>query len=324
MKKIKSLVLVLLTSVIVTACSDAAPTLEQQLVKAEEEHFRVGVLLPDVGLGDQSFNDLAVKGLIAARDELDVLWSYREAATVDLVEEQLRSLIAEDNDLIIGVGYTSQEPLEKLAQQYPDQQFVMVDSASDLDNVDSITFKEDEGSYLAGVVAAKTSTTGVLGFVGGFEDPVILNFLKGFTQGAQSVNPNIQIQVKYANTYSDDAVGAALAQQLIAEQADVLYAVAGYTGVGLLQEAQRQGIYAIGVDVDQYFYAEKAVITSMTKNIDVAIYNYVKQYIEKTPTTQQKLHLGIAENGVALAPIRIVDNASELEQVLENMTVKIQ
>ena len=316
MKRIKGIITVLGISTMLVACNGPEQQLEQQLVDVQDAHFRVGVLLPDVGLGDQSFNDLAVKGLVNARDDMEVLWSYREATAVNSIEEQFQSLIEENNDVIIGVGYTSQEAIEKLAKQYPAQQFLIVDTTSDVDNVDSITFKEEEGSYLAGIVAATTSKTGVLGFVGGFEDPVILNFLKGFTQGAQSVNPDINIVVKYANTYSDDKIGAALAKGLIAEQADVLYAVAGYTGVGLLQEAQRQGVYAIGVDVDQYFYAEKAVITSMTKNVDVAVYDYVKNYMEQTPTTQQKLQLGIEDNGVALAPIRIIEQASELEALL--------
>lgn len=100
---------------------------------------------------------------------------------------------------------------------------------------------------------------------------------------------------------------------------DVLYAAAGYTGVGLLQEAQRKGVYAIGVDMNQYFYAEKAVITSMTKNIDVAVFDYVKNYIDKKPTSQLNLEFGIAEDGVDLAPIRIVEDAIDLEQEVEKI-----
>lgn len=300
-------------------CNDANNSLEEKLIEAEASQFSVGVLLPDIGLGDQSFNDLAVNGLVNARDDLNILWSYREATTNDIIEEQLQALIEEKHDLIIGVGYTSQEALEKLAVENPEQQFVIVDSASEVENIDGIMFKEDEGSYLAGVVAGRTSKTGVIGFVGGFEDPIILKFLEGFEQGAKSVNPDIQVLVEYANTYSDDKLGASIASNMIAEQADVLYAAAGYTGVGLLQEAQRKGVYAIGVDIDQYFYAEKAVITSMTKNIDVAVFDYVKNYIDKKPTSQLNLEFGIAEDGVDLAPIRIVEDAINLEQEVEKI-----
>lgn len=199
-------------------CNDANNSLEEKLIEAEASQFSVGVLLPDIGLGDQSFNDLAVNGLVNARDDLNILWSYREATTNDIIEEQLQALIEEKHDLIIGVGYTSQEALEKLAVENPEQQFVIVDSASEVENIDGIMFKEDEGSYLAGVVAGRTSKTGVIGFVGGFEDPIILKFLEGFEQGAKSVNPDIQVLVEYANTYSDDKLGASIASNMIAEQ----------------------------------------------------------------------------------------------------------
>lgn len=317
MKSLKRVVVSIGLIAILTGCNDAQHALEDQLIEAEASKFSVGVLLPDIGLGDQSFNDLAVNGLVNARDDLNILWSYREATSNDIIESQLRALVDEGHDIIMAVGYTSQEALEKLAQEYTEQQFVIVDSASDIENIDGLMFKEDEGSYLAGVVAAKTSKTGVLGFVGGFEDPIILKFLDGFERGAKSVNPEINVLVEYANSYSDDKLGASIASNMISNQADVLYAAAGYTGVGLLQEAQRKGVYAIGVDIDQYYYAEKAVITSMTKNIDVAVYDYVKNYLENKPTSQQNLEFGIAEDGVDLAPIRIIENAIQLEQDVE-------
>ncbi|MER2107113.1 MAG: BMP family ABC transporter substrate-binding protein [Solibacillus sp.] len=323
MKKIVKSVAGICLVTTLAGCGNSEQSLETIIAQAEDNHFSVGVLLPDVGLGDQSFNDLAVNGLVRARDELDILWSYRDATNSASLEAGLHELLEQHHDLIIGVGYTTQEVLENVADDYPDQQFVIVDSASDLENIDSITFKEDEGSFLAGAIAAKASKTGVLGFVGGMEDPVILKFLEGYRQGAQSVNPAIEVLVSYANTYSDDKIGAQLARDMIEQNADVLYAAAGYTGVGLLQEAQRQGVYAIGVDNDQYFYAEKAVITSMTKNIDVAVYNYVQNYIENKPTTQQIVEFGIADDGVALAPIRVLDNAIELEQYVQTVQVKL-
>lgn len=323
MKKIMKSVAGISLIALLAGCGSNDESMETVIANAEAEHFRIGILLVDLGLGDQSFNDSAVSGLVKARDELDILWSYRDGLNSSSLEDGLEQLLAEDNDLIIGVGYDTQAVLEKYAPQHPDQQFVVVDSASSIENIDGITFKEDEGSFLAGVVAAKASTTGVLGFLGGMEnDPVIEKFLVGFRQGAQSVNPDITVLTRYANTYSDDKVGAQLTQEMIAEQADVLYAAAGYTGVGLLQEAQRQKVYAIGVDVDQYFYAEQAVITSMIKNVDVAVYDYVQNYIKQKPETQQTLEFGLAENGMELAPIRVLDNAIELEQELATVQVK--
>ncbi len=125
------------------------------------------------------------------------------------------------------------------------------------------------------------------------------------------------------NTYSDDKVGAQIASTMIDQGADVLYAAAGYTGVGLLQEAQKQGVYAIGVDSDQYFYAEKAVITSMMKNVDVAVYEYIETYMNSTPNEKLLLEFGIAEDGVKLAPIRVLSNSVELEEALTKINVNL-
>lgn len=308
---------------VISACTNQTISVDEAIAKAEKERVRVGILLPDTGLGDQSFNDLAINGLVEARDKLDVIWSYRDLSMVETEEEGLQELIAEKNDIIIGIGYSVQELLETYAKKYPKQQFVLVDSTSTVENIDGITFKEDEGSFLAGVVAAKASKSNIIGFVGGMEDPVIQKFYDGYIQGAKLVNPSINVLLKYANTYSDDKVGAQLASDMIASGADVLYAAAGYTGVGLLQEAQKQGVYAIGVDVDQYFYAEKAIITSMLKNVDVAVYEYIKTYIKEQPTEQVNLQLGIVEKGVQLAPIRVLGNAVELENALTEVDVKI-
>lgn len=323
-KIIKSIAGISLVALL-ASCSNDEKSLEEAIAQAETEHFNVGILLVDLGLGDQSFNDSAVNGLVKARDELNILWDYRDGLNSGSLEEGLEQLLAQDHDLIIGVGYDTLAVIEKYAPDYPEQQFALVDSASSIENIDGLIFKEDEGSFLAGVVAAKASKAGTVGFLGGMEnDPVIEKFLVGFRQGVQSVDPSIQLVIRYANDYSNDKLGAQLASELIAEKADVLYAAAGYTGVGLLQEAQRQGVYAIGVDVDQYFYAEKAVITSMMKNVDVAVYNYIKNYIENNPTEQQILEFGLAENGMALAPIRVIENALDIERDLENVQVQLK
>lgn len=323
MKSTYLILILFIFSVVLSACSDSTERTNEAIAKVRDNHFSVGILLPDVGLGDQSFNDLAVNGLLKAQDELDIIWSYRDLTMVNTMEEGLEQLIEEDHDLIVGVGYSVQEVLEAYALEYPEQQFVIVDSVSDIDNIDGITFKEDEGSYLAGVIAAMTSKSNMIGFVGGMEDPIIQKFLDGYEQGAKSVNPSIQLLVQYANTYSDDKVGAQIASTMISQGADVLYAATGYTGVGLLQEAQKQGVYAIGVDSDQYFYAQKAVITSMMKNVDVAVYDYIKAYMDSTSNEKLMLEFGIAEDGVKLAPIRVVGNSVELEEALTKMNVNL-
>ena len=285
-----------------------------------EDRFTVGIMLPDVGLGDQSFADLAVAGLMEARDELGILFDYRELGNETRYEKGILELVEEEHDLIFAVGYSLQEDLEKVAKANPAQQFVLIDAESDVENIHSITFKENEGSYLAGALAAMTSKTGKIAFLGGMVDPVIEKFEKGFTEGAKATNPKIEVIVANADTFSDDKVGKAMAADMITQGADVLYAAAGYTGVGLLQQAQESGVLAIGVDSDQYTYAEKAVVSSLIKNIDVAVYEFIENYMNTQPTGQQRIALGMKEKAMELAPIRVIDNAAKIEDQLNTLS----
>jgi len=268
---------------------------------------KVGVMLSENGLGDQSFSDLAFKGLTKARDEEDIVVEYLELAETGTYENGFRELVESGNDLVFALGFTGQQELEKVALDFPNQKFVLVDAISEVANITSITFKEDEGSVLAGIVAATVSDSQVLGFIGGMEVPVIQRFEKGFIQGAKSVNPDIVVLNEYANNFDDDGLGAEIASKMIDDKADVLYAAAGFTGVGMLREAENRGIYAIGVDSDQYFYAEQAVITSMMKNIDSALFDTIITYKESGTIQSGHIELGLAENGVGLAPIRVLE-----------------
>ena len=139
------------------------------------------------------------------------------------------------------------------------------------------------------------------------EVPVIQRFEKGFIQGAKSVNPDIVILKEYANNFDNDGLGAEIASKMIDDKADVLYAAAGFTGVGMLKEAEKRGVYAIGADSDQYFYAEQAVITSMMKNIDSALFDIIHSYKESGAIQSGHIELGLAENGVGLAPFRVLE-----------------
>lgn len=268
---------------------------------------KVGVMLSENGLGDQSFSDLAFKGLTKARDEEDIVVEYLELAETGTYEEGFRELVESGNDLVFALGYTGQLELEKVALDFPDQKFVLVDAVSEAENITSITFKEDEGSVLAGIVAATVSDSQVIGFIGGMEAPVIQRFEQGFIQGAKSINPDIVIHTEIAGDFDNDGLGAEIASKMIDDKADVLYAAAGFTGVGMLKEAEKRGIYAIGVDSDQYFYAEQAVITSMMKNIDNALFDTIQSYKESGTIQSGHIELGLAENGVGLAPFRVLE-----------------
>ncbi|WP_456272090.1 BMP family ABC transporter substrate-binding protein [Bacillus sp. AK031] len=309
MKKI--LFIPLLITVLMMAGCSAASTSDKKTTE-----YKIGILLSDTGLGDESFNDSAFRGLEKARDELGILFDYREAPDGDF-ETPLEELSQQGNDLVIGLGFSVQEALENTAKKFPEQSFLLIDGVSELENVTSITFKEHEGSFLVGMVAAMTSKNQHLGVIGGADVPVIHRFEKGFIQGAQYINPNIKIISEYANNFGDAALGEKMALEQIKKGADFIYPAAGFTGVGAIQAAQDHHIFTAGVDSDQYFVAEKAVVTSMMKNIDVAVFNIAESLVEQGEIGQDVYELGLAEDGVGLAPIRNITLSSEQKKAIE-------
>jgi basic membrane protein A len=231
--------------------------------------------------------------------------------------------VKDGNDIVVGLGFMVQADLEKVAKRFPKQQFILIDAVSELNNITSITFKEDQGSYLAGVVAAISTKTNKLGFIGGDEVPLIKKFEEGFVEGAKAVKPDISIKITYAGDFGNDQLGAKIARDMIRHDVDVLYAAAGFTGVGMLKEAQKNQVFAIGVDSDQYYYAEKAVITSMLKNVDVALYQLAEQLVKNGEVPKGNVILGIQDNGVDLAPLRVKEYTQEQLQMIEDGKEKL-
>lgn len=294
---------------LIAGCSTASP-------EKVKDNYKIGILLSDAGLGDESFNDSAFKGLEKARDELGILFDYKEAPD-GKYEEKLEELVAEKYNVIIGLGFSVQEALEKTAKKYPDQQFVLIDGQSDVANITSITFKEQEGSFLLGMVAAMTSKTGKIGFIGGADVPVIHHFENGFIEGAKYYNPNIEIISEYAGSFDDTEAGAAIAERYIKNGVDFIYHAAGFTGFGAIKKAEEMGIYAAGVDIDQFYIAEKTVVTSMLKNVDQAVFKMAKTLDEEGKISEKSLSFGLADNGVGLADIRVIKLTPEQQAALE-------
>ncbi len=298
-----------LIALLLAGCSTASPE------KAKND-YKIGILLSDARLGDESFNDSAFKGLEKARDELGILFDYKEAPD-GKYEQKLEELVAEKYNVIIGLGFSIQEALEKTAKKYPDQQFVLIDGQSDVANITSITFKEQEGSFLLGMVAAMTSKTGKIGFIGGANFPVIHHFENGFIEGAQYFNPKIEIISDYAGTFDDPDSGTSIAERYIKNDVDFIYHAAGFTGFGAIKKAEEMGIYAAGVDIDQFYIAEKTVVTSMLKNVDQAVFNMAKTLVEDGKISEKSFLFGLSDNGVGLADIRIIKLTPEQQTAIE-------
>ncbi|MDZ5713405.1 BMP family lipoprotein [Jeotgalibacillus haloalkalitolerans] len=304
----------LLAVFILSACTGQQNT-------EKEFAAKVGIMLSDTGLGDGSFNDGAFDGLVRARDELNILFDYREAPDGNY-SDHLTALSEQDYDLIIGLGFSVQEALEEVAVAYPDQQYILIDGVSDVENIISMTFKDHEGSYLVGTVAALASTSGVIGFIGGVDAPVINRFEAGFRAGAEMADPDIEIITDYAGSFGDADLGRSLADKQIEQGADFIYPAAGYTGTGAILEAQAQGIYSAGVDTDQFYTAEQSVVTSMVKNIDTSVFNLIQELTEGELSSEAYV-LGLAEEGVGLAEIRLFQPGDKAQALITDTQQKI-
>lgn len=229
--------------------------------------------------GDRSFYDSSKEGC----DRL-----AQEGVTVKTIEcgnEQHTQQIynaADSADVVVLVGWEFYE-VETVATEFPDVRFIWIDNATSapVANVLNITYAQNEGSFLAGYIAAKLSKTGVVGAVGGEDSATINDFIVGYRQGAAYANPEAKVEVQYANTYDDPAVGKECALALNEKGADVVFQIASKTGDGVFEAAKEGGFYAIGVDSDQKYIAPDVIVCSMCKQVGQSIYDAVKQYMEK-------------------------------------------
>ena len=260
---------------------------------APKSDIKVGMAYDVGGRGDQSFNDSAAAGLDKAKEEGlvgDAQESEAEDGEAETArEERLRTFADAGYDPIIAVGFAYAESVGKVAAEYPDIHFAIIDDSSlaDVPNVASLVFAEEQGSFLVGAAAALKSESGHVGFIGGVETPLIKKFEAGYEAGAQAVKPDIKIDVKYLTQvpdfsgFGDPAKGKTAAQGMYDGGADIVYHAAGGSGGGVFEAAQEAGAKAIGVDSDQYNTADPSVkdviLTSMLKNVDVAVYNYLKE-----------------------------------------------
>jgi len=261
-------VMVLLIGLIVSPASAQTP--------------RIGLIFAEGGLGDQSFNDAAYRGLMQAKEELGVEVIYVEPADIAEMEEHQRAYADLDLDLVIVIGFIHQSALVEVSADYPHINFAIVDDVVDNPNVTSLVFEEHEGSFLVGVLAGLMTETNKVGFVGGMEVPLIRKFEVGFAEGAKYANPNVEVLVNYAGSFGDPGRGRELAVSQNERGADIVYHAAGGTGSGVIDAAVANGFYAIGVDSDQDYMAPGTVLTSMVKRVDLAVYEVIKSVVDGT------------------------------------------
>ncbi|MGM0419697.1 MAG: BMP family lipoprotein [Bacillota bacterium] len=278
-----------------------------QVVEADSHgsDARVGIVFSTGGLGDLSFNDSAYRGLQRAEEELGITFDYIEPADTAEDETALRRFAEQNYDLVIGVGFQMADSLRIVAEDYPHINFAHVDQAFEdvPENVVTLNFKEHEGSFLVGALAALVTETDNIGYVGGVDFALIHRFEGGYYQGAKYINEDIEIQRRYADDFGDPARGREIALGMVDDGADVIYHAAGGTGTGVFEAAEEEEIYAIGVDANQNFVAPGRIIASMLKRVDNAVFSAVESIVDGTYEGGENLYFGLADGGIDVTPL---------------------
>ncbi|MCK4257615.1 MAG: BMP family ABC transporter substrate-binding protein [Halanaerobiales bacterium] len=265
------------------------------MVSAKE--LKIGMVTDVGGLGDQSFNDAAYRGLKMLEEEFGAKITVVESAMMTDYVVNLSSLAEQGYDLVWAIGFLMQDALTEVSDLYPDTNFGLIDSVVDADNVASVTFKEQEGSFLVGVLAGLKTETNKIGFIGGMDFALINRFEVGFVAGVKAVNPNAEVFISYTGAFDDPNKGKENALTQFAQGADVIFHASGACGIGVIKAAEEKGLYAIGVDSPQFHLAPESVLTSMLKLVDQGVYSVSKALINGQWESGHK-NLGLAEGGV--------------------------
>ena len=285
---------------------------------ADKGKIKVGIVFDIGGKNDRSFNAAAWEGVKRANQDLDIVLRDVEPGNPTSIEPAMRAFAEKNFDLIIGIGFAQGPIMERVAKDYPNIKFAIVDGVildkdgKPLPNVASLVFREHEGSYLVGMIAAEKSKSGVIGFVGGMDIPLIHRFATGYEEGAKSINPNAKVITNYVgvtdSAWNNPGKGKELALNQIEQGADVIFTAAGNSGLGAFDAVEQYGRnssgeaykFVIGVDSNQNGQRPGFVLTSMVKRVDNAVYDVVKEV--KEGKFQGGFHtFGLDKDGVAYA-----------------------
>ncbi|CUU05696.1 basic membrane protein A [Armatimonadetes bacterium GBS] len=292
-----------------------------------QRRIRAAMVTDVGGIGDESFNASAWRGLERARDQLGAEVRYLESRTAADYVRNLTALARQGFNVVFAIGFLMEDSLAKVAPRFPKVYFGIVDGrAPNLPNCVSLIFNEQEGSYLVGALAGAFTKTNVVGFVGGMNVPLIKKFEYGYRAGVLTTNPKAKVLVGYTGNWDDVSKGRELALTQFNQGADIIYHAAGRCGIGVIRAAQQKGkgYYAIGVDSDQDHLAPGHVLTSMMKRVDNAVFDVCKRVAEGRFKSGTIVY-GVKEKGVGLSPMRftrklvpdaIMAKINKLEQLI--------
>ncbi len=301
-------------SLLLTGCGggkQAAPAPGQenqaQQPTGEKPKVKIGMVTDVGGVNDNSFNQSAWEGLQKLNKDTGIEVQYLQSQSDAEYVPNLNQFVKDKWDLTWGIGFLMGDHVKKVASENKDAKLAIIDAEVEgVPNVESVLFKEQEGSFLVGVVAASMTKTKKVGFVGGMDIPVIKRFEAGFTAGVKAVDPSVQVIPVYTGAFDKPDLGKSAASQLYGQGADIVFHAAGATGDGVFNEAKDrkskgENVWVIGVDKDQSLtFGKEITLTSMMKRVDEAVYRVSKDFINGKFEGGKMVKLGLAENAVGL------------------------
>lgn len=250
--------------------------------ETEDNKVKITLVLDEGGVNDQSFNESAWNGAKKLKEDfpqIDI--SYIESKQEADYMTNIETAVDNDSDLIIGVGFKIADTLKEAAEAYPDIKFIMVDNEykDTPENVETITFNEEQSGYLVGLIAAKMTKTNKLAFLGGMDVPTCSRFADGFEKAIKEINPEIKVTRQFTNSFTDAAKGKAMANQIYQSGVDIIFSAAGGGNVGIFESARELNKYVIGVDSPSSYLAPEIVVTSALKEVGQGVYNAVENML---------------------------------------------
>ncbi len=294
--------------------SGAGPSFKPLCTAQGGKTYKVALIIAQGGLGDQSYNDLAYSGFQKAKSDFPIVGRVIQSADIVSQGQAIVQQAGQANfDLVIDLEFSTYDAVKAVAPQFPATQWMTPNFDSVAPNDTGYLFNEQDGSYLAGELAAQVTQDATvpgitpsktIGVIGGVKAVGIDKFLVGYVQGAHAIDPNLKVLVNYSNAFGDPAKGKQLADAMFAQGANVVYQVAGGTGTGVIQAAQAANKYAIGVDSDQDGIAPGHVLTSMVKRTDFAVYDSINRLVCGKLKGGDTVNLGLKEGAVGLSPMK--------------------
>lgn len=275
-KKFKILLLTVATILTVAGCSNS------QKEEVVEDKVKVTLILDEGGANDESFNQSALKGAKEAEKKYGIDVNYIESKQESDYLQNIETAVDQGSDLVMGIGFKLADKMLEASKSYPDVKFAMIDATYDVfpENMTTVTFNEKEAGYLAGLVIGKMSgDTTKYGFVGGMDIPTVTQFAVGYRQALQEINPDSVLYVQFANSFTDQAKGKAIANQMYKDGIDTVFTAGGGVNLGVFESAKELGKKAVGVDLASNHLSPDEIVTSALKNIDLGVLNSIESVL---------------------------------------------